>query len=200
MSTGRRMSSADEWITPIFTRQARDYGCFAVRQFDLESDVSLVHDWVSRPYARFWGLVGASVEEVRESYRTIIAPPYSNAYIGLYEGTPAFLMEWYLPVHYELAQYYEVEPGDHGMHILVAPPKEPISGFTWQAFRTVMECLFSDPGCHRVVVEPDVNNEKIHALNRRAGFEYHRVIDLPEKQAYLATCTRAQYARAIAQE
>lgn len=53
--------------------------------------------------------------------------------------------------------------------------------------------MFSDARVSRIVVEPDVRNEKIHILNKRAGFEYQQIIDLPNKTAYLGFCTREQY-------
>jgi RimJ/RimL family protein N-acetyltransferase len=60
-----------------------------------------------------------------------------------------------------------------------------------------MDFLFSDAGVERVVVEPDVNNDAIHPINRRAGFVYHRQVELPGKTAWFATCTRADYDAAL---
>ena len=50
------------------------------------------------------------------------------------------------------------------------------------------------------VVEPDVRNEKIHRLNRRAGFQDHGVVELATKRALLALCTRRQYCDALQRE
>jgi RimJ/RimL family protein N-acetyltransferase len=82
------------------------------------------------------------------------------------------------------------------MHVLVGPPVAPITGFTGAVFETIMDSLFSDPLVDRVVVEPDVRNTRIHALNERMGFRKHRVVQLPDKQAWLSFCTRDQYADA----
>ena len=56
-----------------------------------------------------------------------------------------------------------------------------------------MDYFFSLPYVERVVVEPDVNNEKIHVLNKKAGFVYQGEIQLPNKVAALAICTRENY-------
>jgi RimJ/RimL family protein N-acetyltransferase len=56
-----------------------------------------------------------------------------------------------------------------------------------------MELLFSDPRTHRVVVEPDVRNKAVHAVNAAAGFRVLATVSLPGKDAYLSTCTREQY-------
>ena len=63
-------------------------------------------------------------------------------------------------------------------------------------FETILDSLFSDPLVDRVVVEPDVRNVKIQALNERMGFRKHSIVDLPDKQAWLSFCTRDQYADA----
>jgi hypothetical protein len=47
-----------------------------------------------------------------------------------------------------------------------------------------------------VVVEPDVRNAKIQALNERMGFRKQRIVTLPDKEAWLSFCTRDQYATA----
>ena len=65
------------------------------------------------------------------------------------------------------------------MHVLVAPPVAPIAGFTGAVFETILDSLFSDPLVDRVVVEPDVRNVKVQALNERMGFRKHSVVDLP---------------------
>jgi len=61
-----------------------------------------------------------------------------------------------------------------------------------------MDFLFYEKDFQRVVVEPDVNNEKIHVINKRAGFEYVDTIQLPTKTAHLALCTLRQYQTAQA--
>lgn len=170
----------------------------ALRVFRMPEDVPMIHDWVTREYARYWGMGGASVAEVEKNYRDILE--HAEVYIGLHDGAPAFLMESYDPASDPVGEHYAVEPGDRGMHILVAPPERRIAGFTWQVFMTVMDFLFADPDVRRIVVEPDTNNHKIHALNRRAGFRNARVIELPNKTAYLAFCTREDYAGAMKKE
>jgi hypothetical protein len=49
------------------------------------------------------------------------------------------------------------------------------------------------PAVHRVVVEPDVRNTAVHALNAAVGFTVEGPVRKPEKQALLSTCTRAQF-------
>jgi siderophore synthetase component/RimJ/RimL family protein N-acetyltransferase len=173
-------------------------GAIRLRPLRMPDDMPLVHGWVSGEHARYWGLVGRSVAEVEAAYREILRPPGSRAFIGLCAGEPAFLVERYDPADDPIGTYYEVRRGDVGMHILVAPPERRTPGHTWQVFSAVMDFLFADDSVERIVVEPDIRNDKIHRLNRRAGFVYQRVVQLPRKTAYLAFCTRAQYEAALA--
>ena len=64
-------------------------------------------------------------------------------------------------------------------------------GFTRAVFRAVMEHCFADPAVRRVVVEPDVRNERIRALNKAAGFARSRArCSCRTKEAALSFCTR----------
>ena len=56
------------------------------------------------------------------------------------------------------------------MHFLCAPTDTPVHGFTLAVITTVMAWLFDDPATRRVVVEPDVRNTAVHALNAAVGF------------------------------
>jgi siderophore synthetase component len=162
-----------------------------LRPLRIPEDMPIVQRWVSQERAGYWGLVGQSLEQVTTAYREIVRR--AQVYLGFHEDAPSFLVECYDPAEDGLGAHYSVQPGDRGMHILVAPAVVPRSGFTWACFSTVMDFMFDDPSTQRVVVEPDIRNSKIHALNRRARFAYQKVIELPGKSAHLAFCTRERY-------
>ncbi|MGW6199519.1 GNAT family N-acetyltransferase [Kribbella sp. NPDC055110] len=181
---------------PTYRRFVAGLGTLSLRPLDLAEDVTTLHSWVTQPYARYWGLLTASVADVHAEYLRIASTAHHRAFLGEHDGRPAFLMERYEPSEDVVGRTYDVAPGDIGMHVLVAPPVVPISGFTGAVFETIMDSLFSDPLVDRVVVEPDVRNVKIQALNARMGFREHSIVTLPEKQAWLSFCTRDQYAEA----
>lgn len=167
---------------------------FTFRCFDPEADAQLLHSWVTRPYAAFWGMQHATVEDVVEEYSKIQSSGHHHALLGLDDGVPAFLMEEYLPASSPLAAVYPVLPGDLGMHLLVAPPSEgPRPGYTAAVMDAVLDRLFAKPGVDRIVVEPDARNTKIHALNERLGFQPAGVVTLPDKDALLSFCSRDDY-------
>lgn len=172
----------------IFTR-----GDFALRELDVEADAGLLHRWITHPKAVFWMMQDADVAAVAAEYRRIAAHPHHDAYLGLHHGEPAFLVERYDPAYVELVGHYAAREGDVGMHFLVAPTDTPIHGFTRAVITTIMAWLFADPATRRVVVEPDVRNTAVHALNAAVGFTVVGPIAKPEKTALLSICTREQF-------
>ncbi|UVJ39847.1 GNAT family N-acetyltransferase [Arthrobacter sp. CJ23] len=174
---------------------------FTFRPVDPIADAPVLHSWVSQQYARFWGMVSATEQDVVEEHSRIVASGHHQAFLGLDDGVPAFLMERYRPESSPLADVYEVQSGDIGMHLLVSPPSgDPQPGFTTAVMQSVMTELFDDPATQRVVVEPDARNHKIHVLNERVGFRSRGVVTLPavdpaedHKDALLSFCTRADF-------
>ncbi|WP_075341787.1 GNAT family N-acetyltransferase [Tenacibaculum agarivorans] len=177
----------------IFTKNIEGLGEMSIRSFDIETDIELLYSWVTKPYAKYWGMLGHTIDEVKAEYQEIEENPHHHTFIGMLNDQPIFLMERYKADKDIIAEHYDAKDDDYGMHILVAPVQKRISQFTWHVFSTVMEYFFSLPYVNRVVVEPDMNNEKIHVLNKKAGFVYQKNIELPDKVASLAFCTRYDF-------
>lgn len=192
------MSETARTDTSVFTRDDPRLGGFTVRPVDPDNDVPLLHGWLTHPKSRFWLMTEASEDEVARQFRATEASPHERAYIGQWRGAPCFLAERYSPGHSELAEHYTVLPGDTGMHFLVAPTDTPVHGFTRAVITTVMELMFADPTTERVVVEPDVRNHAVHALNAAVGFRVEETVTLSDKDAHLSTCTRARFRAALA--
>ena len=162
-----------------------------IEPLDVERDLTLLHAWVTHRRSVYWMMQGASVDDVRKEYDGIAADPHHHAVLGRADGRPAFLVETYDPAYSALAGLPELQPGDLGMHVLVAPPEgEPQPGFTTQVFAAVMAHCFADPAVRRVVVEPDARNAAIRRKNVAAGFVELREVPLPGKTAMLSVCTR----------
>jgi len=190
---------SDAISTAVFSCQ-RDAGKLSLRPLALEKDAAVLHDWMTQPYAHFWGMQNSTLAEVDSFYRNLTHGKPLAALMGEIDGQPQFLIECYPVQDDPLHEHYDVRPGDMGMHILLSPAEKPVSGFSWQVFSAVMEYLFSQPEVRRVVVEPDVRNEKIHKLNKRAGFRYQKQIQLTHKTAWLAFCQREDFFQASQKE
>ncbi|GGV32100.1 acetyltransferase [Streptomyces longisporoflavus] len=168
-----------------------------LRPLDPLKDAELLHGWVTHPKASFWMMQDATLPDVEREYMAIAAHEHHDAFIGLHKGVPAFLMERYDPRYVELVGLYDPEPGDVGMHFLTAPSDVRVPGFTRAVITKVMATLFADPETARVVVEPDIDNTAVHALNEAVGFRASQVIQKPEKRALLSFCTREQFETAV---
>ncbi|WP_446664648.1 GNAT family N-acetyltransferase [Flexivirga sp. B27] len=168
-------------------------GEFALRAVDPELDADILRSWVTHPKATFWMMTNSSVEDVAAEHRRIAADPHHEAFLGFVDGSPAFLMERYDPAHVELVGAYDAEPGDVGMHFLVAPTQAPRHGFTRSVISAVLTALLADASVRRVVVEPDVRNTAVQRINAAVGFVPLREITLPDKTALLSVCTRESF-------
>lgn len=169
---------------------------FTLRPVRPEADAALLQSWFSQDYAAFWEMTDASIDDVRREHEAIAASDHHHALLGIDGGTPAFLMERYDPAQSPIAGCYEATAADVGMHLLVAPPELPVPGYTRTVMSAVLDHLFDDPEVERVVVEPDIRNHKIQALNAAAGFRPVKNIQLPDKPALLSICTRTDYTAA----
>lgn len=179
----------------VFVKTIPGLGVFELLPLDMELHIPIIHNWVNRDYAVYWEMKGFSVEEVKNTYYNI--QEKAQVYIGKFNNNVAFLLECYNPEDDIVGKYYESQKGDKGMHILVAPSEKPIPNFTWTIFTVILDFIFSDAKNQRIVVEPDARNHKIHLLNKRAGFVFQRVLDLPHKKAHLEFCTREDYYKAL---
>ncbi|NVB36591.1 GNAT family N-acetyltransferase [Pseudenhygromyxa sp. WMMC2535] len=178
----------------VFRVALPGFGEVRLRPFVVEADAGFLHDWVNRDYAFFWGLQGASLAKVEEEYRRLLAPEHYEVFVGEFEGRPAFVLERYDPRQDLIAAHYPVQPGDRGIHVIVAPPTgRKIPNFTWHLFEAILEFVFADPAAERALVEPDIRNKKMFTLCERVGFETERVVELPHKTAQLAFVTRARH-------
>ena len=189
------MSLSDQSV--LQARQIPGIGELAIVPLDIERHAPTAHAWLRSDHARFWGMQSLTAQQIRDYFAELAASRDFDAFIGLHDARPTFLMERYAPAAEAIGDHYDVQPGDIGMHVLVAPADKRIPGFSWAVFVQIMDFLFSDPAVERVVVEPDVANAGIHPINSRAGFVYHREVELPGKTAWFATCTRDDYAAAL---
>ncbi|MDT0203012.1 GNAT family N-acetyltransferase [Nocardioides sp. AE5] len=158
-----------------------------------ERDAPLIHAWVDQERAEFWGMRGKPLEEVRDIYTWIDEHDHVAAYLVSWQGTPRALFQTYDPFVDEIGEFYDRQPGDVGVHLLIGPGERP-DGFSRTLFGWLLDWVFADPAHQRVVVEPDVRNAKSLAAMDRLGAARAHTADLPEKTAQFGFLTRAQWA------
>ncbi|CAL9300624.1 GNAT family N-acetyltransferase [Streptomyces sp. R02] len=178
------------------------FGAVRVLPLDPAADAPLLHRWVSEERAVFWGMNGLTEQQVHEIYAHMDTLDTHHAYLVVKDGDPAALLQTYEPEADRVGECYPVEPGDIGMHLLLAParPGGTRSGWTGGLAAVVAAYVLLVLDRRRVVVDPDVANEKAIARFLRQGFTAGpRVVlpevdlpdvYLPEKRAQLAFLTR----------
>lgn len=172
----------------------------SLRALDLDRDIAVIQPWYQLDYAHFWNMQGMTLEATRAFYADGIRSGHLQAYLGLHQGAPAFVVECYDPANDQLGELYPLQAGDLGMHFFVGPAERPIRHFTRDILRTVMAFAFDHLHARRVVVEPDIRNKAVQRLNAMVGFVDQAVVQLPAKTAQLAICTPENFRRALATE
>lgn len=163
---------------------------FEFRHVDLREDLQTLHEWLSQPRAAAWHLVNASPDVVAAEYLRIQEEPSETAWLVREDGRPIALVETYDPACSPIAGVFPVRDGDAGLHFFMAPTSRPVPGTSSNVMAAALNLLWADPWIQRVIVEPDVRNQAIRALNRRMGFREIKEIALEDKTACLSVKDR----------
>ncbi|KUJ68116.1 siderophore biosynthesis protein [Streptomyces albus subsp. albus] len=182
-ATGRR-AAVHEQTVPGF-------GTVRVLPVDPVADLDLIHGWVTQDRARFWGMRDHSREQVQEIYAYLDSLGTHHAYLVHRDDQPVVLFQTYEPSADPVGEYYEVLPGDIGVHLLVGFAADTEPGFTAAVLAVLLRFVLADPACRRVVAEPDARNAKAIERLVRTGFVLGPEIDLPEKRARLTFLDRS---------
>lgn len=163
-------------------------GLLTVEPVDPDRDAAVVQSWLAHPASSWWEMGDLDVDGVRDYLTGVQADPAQAAWLGRRDGEPCFLAETYDPSAVLLTDVWAAEPGDVGMHLLVAPVPAGgcVHGLTSAVMRAVVEHCRDALGARRVVVEPDVRNTAVQAKNAEVGFRALRQVDVDGKRALLS--------------
>ncbi|RLV04313.1 siderophore biosynthesis protein [Streptomyces griseocarneus] len=184
--------------TAVHEQTVDGFGTVRVVPVDPAADIDLIHSWVVEDRARFWGMREAGRERVLEIYEYLDSLTTHHAYLLHRDGVPVALFQTYEPEADPVGEYYEVRPGDFGIHLMIGPVSGTAErGFTATLIAVFLAYVMKEPGRLRIVVEPDARNAKAVARLVRVGFRLGEQVDLPEKRAQLAFLTREEYERGV---
>ena len=171
-----------------------ELGRIEISVLDPVADLDVIHRWVTAPTARFWGLGDLTRQELSELYAYVDGLDTHHAFVVRREGLPIVLLQTYEPEHDPLGEVYAAQPGDVGIHFLLGDRGAPVAGFTTQVAQVLSAFVFSQPAAQRIVIEPDVGNERAVARARLFGFELGPHVELPSgKVGQLAFLTRDRW-------
>jgi hypothetical protein len=166
----------------VYEERVDGFGTVHVQRLDPQADAEVVHSWVSEERASFWGMNGLTRDQVAEVYAHLDTLDTHHAYLVRRDGVPAALLQTYEPEADRVSECYDVEPGDIGVHLLLAPAAAGRGRRGWTAalLGAITSHVLIGLDRRRVVVDPDVANEKAVARFLRQGFEAGPLVTLPE--------------------
>ena len=133
---------------------------------DPAAHAELLHGWLTTDRARFWGMTAHSPDQVRAYLDSVDASAHEQGWIGARGGEPLVYVETYDPAQLLPDGLLAPEPGDLGLHLLIAQPTgAPEHGLTAAVMGEVVSWCLHERGAARVVVEPDERNRAVLAKN-----------------------------------
>jgi penicillin G amidase len=175
----------------VYTTAVPGLGELSLTVLDPDRDAAVVHTWAVQDRAEFWGMGDHTLEQVRDLYAYVASLETHRAFLIRQDGRPVGVFQTYDPAHDPVGECYPVQPGDVGLHLMLAPADVPVAGFTAAVAALLAGYLFTTLGYRRVVAEPDARNTVALGRLERAGFLLDAEIDLPHKRARLAFLPRA---------
>jgi RimJ/RimL family protein N-acetyltransferase len=145
----------------------------------------------------FWDMA-LPLDEIREYLRKVLDAPHETSYIGELDGSPMSYWEAYWAADDVISRYYEAQPEDQGIHLLIGPPEFLGKGYALPLLRAITTFQFQHEQTQKIVTEPDIRNDRVIRVFERCGFEFQRPIDLPEKRAALMFCHRERFEKEVA--
>ncbi|MFJ5996742.1 GNAT family N-acetyltransferase [Streptomyces sp. NPDC092370] len=168
--------------TPLHEQPIDGFGTVRVLPLDPAADAPVIHHWVSEERAVFWGMTELTEQQVAGIYAHMATLDTHHAHLVVRDGEPVALLQTYEPEADRVSECYAVRPGDIGVHLLLAPagPGGGQSGWTARLVSVVAAYVLLGLDRRRIVVDPDVRNEKAIARFLRTGFTLGPVVVLPE--------------------
>ncbi|NVD08563.1 acetyltransferase [Vibrio sp. JPW-9-11-11] len=161
------------------------------RLFDMNTDLERFTRWMNDPrVAQFWEQAW-SQEKLAEFVQQRLADPHLIPLIGEFNGEAFGYIEAYWVAEDRLSPYYDVQPFDRGIHLLVGEPSFRGPKFFNAWMKAISHYLFiDDVRTNRIVLEPRCDNERL--FNRILPIGYRKCFEFnfPHKRSALLMLER----------
>jgi len=156
------------------------------------TDLSFLHDWLTRPHVAQWWEGIPSFEEVEQEFGPMIEDPSSTRpYIVLGDGVPIGYIQSYVAMGSGDGWWPdERDPGVRGIDQFLAHPELLGRGIGTAMVRVFMQQLFRDPAVTRVQTDPSPRNRRAIRCYEKVGFRSLGEVDTPDGPALLMICER----------
>jgi len=166
----------------------------AFREVELDRDLGRLHTWLNSDHVLPYWTQNDPLPQVRDTIRERADDDTQTLYIGYLDHTPMSYWESYWAARDRLGEYYDADPADQGIHLLIGPPEYLGEGYATPLIEAMAEFQFQHAETKRIVTEPDARNERAIRAFESAGFERAGEVDLPDKTGQLMFRDRAAVA------
>ncbi len=192
------MTGPDATIATEYDYQTYDRSIeqtVSVRQASLERDLGRLHTWLGSEHVKPYWRLDLPLPAFRDRLVEKLADDHLTPYVGCLDHVPMSYWECYWAADDDLANHYQAEPTDQGVHLLIGPEEYLGHGYALPLLRAVVAMQFRHPETDRVVAEPDSRNERVIHVFEQCGFEPRTefYFDEAEKDALLLVCERERF-------
>nr|WP_235199596.1 GNAT family N-acetyltransferase [Photobacterium galatheae] len=164
------------------------------RVFDMERDLDVFVRWMNDPrVADFWEQAW-SKEELAEFAQSRLNDPHIVPLIGEFNGEAFGYIEAYWVSEDRLAPYYDVQPYDRGIHLLVGEAQFRGPRFFNCWMRAISHYLFiDDVRTSRIVLEPRADNQRLFNRIEAVGYRKLFEFNFPHKRSAFLMLERGAF-------
>ncbi|MBK2093025.1 GNAT family N-acetyltransferase [Francisella philomiragia] len=163
------------------------------RAFDLEHDLDTIHSWMNKPHvAKFWSL-NKSKSELKKHFCNMLSKPNQKLLILSIDNSEIAYAEIYNTQTDRIANYFSTDDNEYGWHLLIGPEEAIGKGYSKLLVEALSKYCFDILGANNVIFEPDVRVIPFQKIAPKIGYSNLGEIALPEKQAYLFSCSKSSF-------
>ncbi len=157
------------------------------------ADLSLLHDWLTRPHVAEWWGPPPSLTEVEQEFAPLVGErSTTRPYIVLGDGAPIGYIQSYVAMGSGDGWWPdEWDPGVRGIDQFLAHADQLGHGLGTEMVRSFVELLLADPAVSHVQTDPAPSNRRAVRCYEKAGFRAVREVDTPDGLALLMVRDRA---------
>lgn len=192
------MTGPDATIAADYDYQTYDRSIDAtvsLRQATVERDLGRLHAWLGSDHVKPYWQLDLPLPAFREKLREKLADDHLTPYIGALDHVPMSYWECYWAADDDVANHYDADPADQGVHLLIGAEEYLGHGYAAPLMRAVVAMQFRHSETDRVIAEPDARNEHVIHVFEQCGFEPREefYFDEVEKDAVLLVCERERF-------
>ncbi|WP_332697184.1 GNAT family N-acetyltransferase [Halalkalibacter lacteus] len=165
------------------------------RQVKQEEDLERLHHWHHQAHVIPFWKQNFPLPDYKAHLQKLLDDRHQTLYIGHVNGEPMSYWECYWAKDDIIADYYQVDDEDQGIHLLFGPNEYLGKGLALPFLRAMTAFLFQHEATSKIVAEPDIRNEKMIHIFKKCGFEPQKEIELPDKRGLLMFCERTSFFR-----